>query len=97
MGFEVLGTLAVAGVLTAIPVFILLCFLDIRKVVGYHIIVDVAFSIAMIVVYAGTFSGMVTAFFGGLTLTFLLYATKLILGYATWHSGLGWRYYPGIW
>ena len=97
MGFEVFGTLAIAGVLTAVSVFILLCFLNIRKVVGYHILIDVVFSILMVVVYAGTFSGMITAFCGGLTLTILLWGTKLIMGYALWYPKYGWRYFPGVW
>jgi hypothetical protein len=97
MGFEASLTLTLAGVMSAVSVFILLCFFDIRKVVGYHVFIDVVFSILMVIVYAGTFSGMITAFTGGLTLTALLWTTKWLIGYARWYKEWGWRYFPGVW
>ena len=94
--FAVIGTLAVSGVLTAISVFIFLCFLDIRKVAGYHVWFDMFFSVALVFAYAGTFSGMITAFAGGLSLSIMLYGTKLLLGYARYYRRWGWRYFPGV-
>jgi hypothetical protein len=94
--FAVIGTLAVAGILTALSVFIFLCFLDIRRVAGYHLWFDALFSIALVIVYAGTFSGMVTAFFGGLTLSILLVAVKYLFGYWKWYRRWGWRFFRGV-
>jgi len=96
MEFAVLGTLAVSGVLTAISVYAVLLFFDIRKVAGYHVWVDILFSVLLVLVYAGTFSGMITAFAGGLTLTILLVLTKHTIGYAKWYRRYGWRYFAGI-
>ena len=94
--FAVLGTLAISGVLTALSVFIFLCFLNIRKVAGYHLWFDAVFSIALVLLYAGTFSGMITAFFGGLTLSLLLFFTKIFFGYWRWYPRYGWRFFPGL-
>lgn len=96
MGMEVVGTLGISGILTAVSVYIFFLFMNIRKVVGYHLWIDMIFSILMIVLYAGTFSGMITAFTGGLTLSLLLYGTKKLIGYARYYRRWGWRYFPGI-
>ena len=96
MGYEVMGTLAVSGMLSAISVYIFFLFMDIRKIAGYHLWFDAAFSVLLIVVYAGTFSGMITAFAGGLTLSIMLFATKHLIGYARWYRKWGWRYFPGL-
>ena len=93
MGFEALGTLAIAGVLSAISVFVLLWLIDIRKCCGYHIIIDVVFSVGLTIIYAGTFSGMITAFVGGLALSIMLYTTKRMMGYAKYYRRYGWRYF----
>jgi len=95
MGLEVAGTLALSGILSAISVFILLCFFDIRRVAGYHVWVDLTFSLGLVIVYAGTFSGMITAFTGGLTLSLMLLSVKYLMGYARWYRHWGWRYFPG--
>lgn len=96
MGLEVAGTLALSGILTAISVFVLLCFFDIRRVAGYHVWIDIFFSVGLVAVYAGTFSGMITAFFGGLTLSIMLLAVKYLMGYARWYKRWGWRYFAGM-
>lgn len=95
--FALTGTLMVPGIMTAIAVLVPLCFLDIRKVAGYHILVDVLFSVALIFTYAGTFSGMVTAFIGGLFFSFTLFFLKKFLGYAKWSWKDGWVYHVGWW
>ena len=96
MGLEVLGTLTIAGVLSAVSVFIVLMTLGIRKAAGYHIWIDVIFSVAFVFVFAGTFSGMITAFTGGLTLTVLLLIVRWTMGYARYYRKWGWRYFaPG--
>lgn len=94
MGMEVVGTLALSGVLSALSVFIFAMFIGIHKVVGYHLWVDAVFSVILVVVYAGTFSGMITAFTGGLALSLMLFLTKKSIGYGRWTRN-GWRYYPG--
>ena len=95
--FALTGTLMVPGVMTAIAALVPLCFLDIRKVAGYHIIVDVLFSVALVFTYAGTFSGMVTAFIGGLFFSFALLFLRKWFGYALWSWKNGWVYTPGWW
>lgn len=92
--FAMTGTLAVPGMMTALSIYIFLCFLNIRKVVGYHLLFDASFSIALVFAYSGTFSGMATAFMGGLFFSFLLYFTRLWLGYAKLTTK-GWRYFAG--
>ena len=92
--FAFAGTLAMPGIMTAVSVYVVLCFLDIRKVVGYHIWVDVLFSVMLVFAYSGTFTGTATAFMGGLFFSFLLYFTRKWLGYAKW-TRHGWRYFAG--
>jgi hypothetical protein len=100
MEFAVVGTLALSGLLSAVSVYIVLLCLDIRRVVGYHLVVDVTFSVLLVVVYAGTFSGMITAFAGGLSLSLMLLLTKLLIGYAQYYKADGedkwrWHYFAG--
>jgi len=92
--FALMGTLALSGVLSAVSVVALLALFDLYKVAGYHLLVDVIFSTVLVIVYAGTFSGMITAFFGGLTLSIFLYLFNRMCGYKKL-TRTGWVYHIG--
>ena len=85
--------LILAGVASALGFYVILLMLDIRKVCGYHVWWDIAFSAGLLLLYQGTFSGMVTAFVGGLSLSLLLAATKYLNGFKRRERG-GWYFYP---
>ncbi len=87
--------LVLAGVFSAIGFYLILLQMDIKKVCGYHTFFDIMFSLLLIVAYQGTFSGMVVAFIGGISITFLLWFTKGLIGYkyyskGEWHYSIGW-------
>jgi hypothetical protein len=83
-----------AGVLSALGFYLILLQMDIRKVCGYHVAFDVGLSILLILLYQGTYSGMVVGFVGGVTLTGLLWFTKGLIGFKRYEHG-EWRYSIG--
>lgn len=73
--------LIVAALVMAVALILMLARLDLRKFLGYSVIVDVAFTILMFMMFMGTFSGIVAGAFSGLFMTLLLYMLKAVLGY----------------
>lgn len=84
-----------SGALSAVGFYVVLAQLDLKKVCGYHLWFDVFFSALLLVLYRGTFSGMVTAFAGGVTLTLLLWLTRGLIGFKTWNWRRGWTAHGG--
>jgi len=86
--------LLIAGALSALGFYLILLQIDIKKVCGYHTFFDILLSIALIMLYQGTFSGVVVGFAGGVTLTAMLWVTKGLIGYKVRENGK-WTYYIG--
>lgn len=84
------------GVISALAVFIILMKLPLRKILGYDVAVDIAFTIMLAWILSGSFAGMMAALIGGLLLSIVLAVTKKLLGYEKielngWHPT--WRRY----
>jgi len=79
------------GLITSIAfvVFILKLPTPVRdKLLGFDLLVDIAATIAMMLAFAGSYSGMAAAVFGGLIFSAILIVLKKFLGYdhAMWHN-----------
>ena len=73
-------TLFILGAITAFAFIILFIKMDVKKVAGYDIPVDIIATVALAYIFAGTFMGMVTAIVGGLIISVFLLAVKYIVG-----------------
>ena len=71
-----------AGVIAAIAMIFLMLKLDIRKICGYDILVDIAFTGLLAWMLAGTYSGMMAALIGGAIVSVFLFITKKVNGYS---------------
>lgn len=72
----------------------------IRKWLGYAAVVDIAFTVLLVVAFSGTFAGMVVGTMAGLILAIVLSALKKILGYerlCVQGRRVFWRAYPPVW
>ena len=67
--------------ITVAAVYVVLWQLDMRKVLGYHLLVDISFTVIATILFAGTYSGMLVAMLSGLLLSILLVVTKWLIGY----------------
>lgn len=77
-----IGIMALSGIVMVLAIFVTLNrVLDFRYVLGYATEIDVLFSICLIVVFSGTFYGLLSATFAGLTLALCLSLGRFFLGY----------------
>lgn len=72
--------LVASGVITAVGVWMILMRFDRQKIAGLRTPIDIVFTGLMILTFFGTFSGMVAAAVGGVTLSLLLNATRAFNG-----------------
>lgn len=69
------------GFIAALGLLFLLFKLGWRRVVAYDIYVDVAVTVALMAMFAGTYSGMMAAMFGGLLVSVILFVLKQTVEY----------------
>lgn len=90
------------GFFTSIAFFVFLMKLPApirRKALGFDLLLDIAATIAMMLAFAGTYSGMAAAIMGGLIFSAMLIATKKLWGYESLHwnnSRPVWLYHAGL-
>jgi len=65
-----------AGIIAAAGMLFLLFKFGVRKVINYDIFFDVLITFFLMIVLAGTFSGMIAALFGGLLVSVVLFIMK---------------------
>ena len=65
-----------AGIIAALGMLFLLFKFGVRKVITYDILFDVLITFFLVIVLAGTFSGMIAALFGGLIVSVVLFIMK---------------------
>jgi hypothetical protein len=65
-----------AGLLSALGLLFLIFKFGIRRVISYDIPVDIAVTILLMYVFAGTYSGMMAAMVGGLIVSVTLFIMK---------------------
>lgn len=71
----------IISVFTALAVYVVLLKIGIRKVLAYEVTVDIIVTVALLVLFSGTLTGIVAATFAGLLFSIIMYVSKLILGY----------------
>tara|TARA_B100001250_G_C19804296_1_gene792535 strand:- start:660 stop:944 length:285 start_codon:yes stop_codon:yes gene_type:complete len=71
----------VAGIASATAILFLLFKFNIKKVLAFDIAVDIGSSALLVVLFAGTFAGMMAAVIGGAIISVVLYAIKRLKGY----------------
>lgn len=76
-----------------------------RKLLGMHIALDIAVTVLMGVLLAGTYSGMTVAILAGLIFSIALIALRWLFGYAKLEiehtddhllPAIRWHYYAGV-
>lgn len=85
-----------AGVISALAIYVLFIKVGIRRVCGYDVAADILATLLLMVMFAGTYTGMIAAVIAGLLLSVMLLATKRLLGYErlTLDNGhLSWKRY----
>jgi formate hydrogenlyase subunit 3/multisubunit Na+/H+ antiporter MnhD subunit len=71
----------IAGIASAIAILFMLAKLNIKKVLCFDILVDIGASVALIIMFAGTFAGMMAAILGGAIISIVLFILKKTIGY----------------
>lgn len=70
-------TMVLAGVLSAVGMFFLLLRIGPRFMARHATLIDILFTTSLVVMFFGTFSGMLAAALGGVILSVLLWIVKL--------------------
>tara|TARA_B000000475_G_C15691676_1_gene322529 strand:+ start:206 stop:514 length:309 start_codon:yes stop_codon:yes gene_type:complete len=82
-----------AGVASAIGVLFMLFKLDIKKVLAFDVFVDIGASLLLIVMFAGTFAGMMAAVIAGSIISIALFCMKKLIGCKKpRRNGLRWQW-----
>lgn len=96
---EILTFAALAMTLTALLMF---ARINLLRFLGYASAVDVVFSVAMLAMFASTFSGVVASALAGLFMTASLSFLRKVVGYEKlswnkWYKLPSWEYTPPQW
>tara|TARA_R100001440_G_scaffold5048_4_gene11071 strand:- start:1352 stop:1630 length:279 start_codon:yes stop_codon:yes gene_type:complete len=71
----------VAGTFSAFAIIFLLAKFDFKKVLWLDIPIDIISTCLLIIMFAGTFAGMMAAVIGGCIVSAFLYISKKLIGY----------------
>ena len=71
------------GIISALGLLLLALKIGGRKIIGMDIYFDIAITITLMIMFAGTFSGMAAAMIGGLFVTILLFIMKKTMVHET--------------
>ena len=71
----------VAGLCSAAAIIFLLLKFNMRRVLCFDILVDCAATAFLIIIFAGSFAGMMSAVIGGAIISITLFFAKRFLGY----------------
>nr|BAR16664.1 hypothetical protein [uncultured Mediterranean phage uvMED] len=70
----------IAGIFSALAILFLLFKFNIKRVLAFDVPIDIASSALLVVLFAGTFAGMMAAVIGGSIISIVLYVMKKIKG-----------------
>jgi hypothetical protein len=87
----------VNGIMTVAAIYLVFLKLDIYKVIGYDLYVDITFTVALLMYFQGTYNGALVATAAGLFLSILLRITRYFFGYKRfrlWDGRMQWVYHP---
>lgn len=65
-----------AGLLSALGLLFLIFKFGVRRIIAYDIPIDITVTAFLMYAFAGTYSGMIAAMFGGLVVSVTLYVMK---------------------
>lgn len=71
----------IAGIFSALAILFLLAKFDFKKVLWLDIPIDIASTVLLVAMFAGTFAGMMAAVIGGCVISLSLLAAKKVIGY----------------
>ena len=71
----------IAGIFSALAILFLLAKFDFKKVLWLDIPIDIASTILLVAMFAGTFAGMMAAVIGGCVISLTLLTAKRLIGY----------------
>ena len=71
------------GIISALGLLLLSLKIGGRKVIGMDVWFDIGITITLMIMFAGTFSGMTAAMIGGLFVTILLFIMKKTMVHET--------------
>lgn len=71
----------IAGVFAGLAVLFLLAKFDFKKVLWLDVPIDIISTILLVVMFAGTFAGMMAAVIGGCLISLTLLLSKKAIGY----------------
>jgi len=83
------------GFMHMFAIVVLLHALDMRKVVGYDVLIDIAATIGFTLFYSGTYIGSTVGIFAGLFMSVYLRLYRKYNGYSKleWERGFHWFFY----
>lgn len=70
-----------AGICSACGILFLLAKLNIKRVLAFDVLVDIGASVMLMVMFFGTFAGMMAAIVGGSIISIVLFTMKKVFGY----------------
>ena len=70
-----------AGICSACGILFLLAKLNIKRVLAFDVLVDIGASVMLMVMFFGTFAGMMAAIVVGSIISIVLFTMKKIFGY----------------
>ena len=71
----------IAGVFAGLAILFLLAKFDFKKVLWLDVPIDILSTLLLVVMFAGTFAGMMAAVIGGCIISSFLWASKRFRGY----------------
>ena len=92
----------IAGIVSALAILFVLLKLDFKKVLYFDVFVDIVASAFLMLIFAGTFAGMMAAVVGGAIISITLYFAKKVFGYKKlvkqkWYKFPKWIEVGGKW
>lgn len=88
--------LFIAGLATVGAILFLLFKVNIRKALGFDLFIDAGVSVLLVIMFAGTFSGMFVAAISAFIFSVALFALKRIIGYDRL-TRKGWKHVRPNW
>lgn len=70
-----------AGLITAIGLIWVLCRFNIRRVAGYAAFVDIGATALLMIIFVGSYGGMMTGIVAGLAVSIFLTLVRKLMGY----------------
>lgn len=75
-----MGTFIIVAAMCVIGILIMMGRLNLKRFLGYPNLVDISCTVLFLIVFAGTFSGMVVAGFASLFMSVMLWVLRSSLG-----------------